>query len=150
MQSTLHDPAQSDQMTFSTSTAVLEPRRSPRGSNARITHLVIARLLLLCVAATSTIGCACGGALATPGHRPASAGGLVGGILACMSPPVPSTTSPTPGVDTVFRIPTSGSDPISIATGPDHNLWFTENVRNKIGRITPSGTITEFGLPISR
>ena len=31
-----------------------------------------------------------------------------------------------------------------IAAGSDHNLWFTENAGKKIGRITPSGTITEF------
>jgi streptogramin lyase len=36
-----------------------------------------------------------------------------------------------------------------IVTGPDGNLWFTENdpVFNAIGRITPSGHVTEFKLP---
>ena len=38
-----------------------------------------------------------------------------------------------------------------ITTGPDHSIWFTEpgtNTQNgKIGRITPSGTITEFPMP---
>jgi streptogramin lyase len=29
----------------------------------------------------------------------------------------------------------------------DGNLWFTEFMANKIGRITPSGTITEFVVP---
>jgi streptogramin lyase len=37
--------------------------------------------------------------------------------------------------------------PNSIAAGPDGNVWFTENLGDAIGRITPSGTITEF--PIS-
>jgi streptogramin lyase len=32
-------------------------------------------------------------------------------------------------------------------TGPDGNLWFTEYWGNKIGRITPTGTITEFPIP---
>jgi virginiamycin B lyase len=32
----------------------------------------------------------------------------------------------------------------AITVGPDHNLWFTEADGNKIGRITPSGSITEF------
>jgi virginiamycin B lyase len=35
------------------------------------------------------------------------------------------------------------------AAGPDGNLWFTENVGNRIGRITPAGVITEFEAGIS-
>jgi len=35
----------------------------------------------------------------------------------------------------------------TITTGPDGNLWFTETNANQIGRITPSGTITEFPIP---
>jgi virginiamycin B lyase len=31
--------------------------------------------------------------------------------------------------------------------GHDNNLWFTEAAGNKIGRITPAGTITEFSIP---
>ena len=34
-----------------------------------------------------------------------------------------------------------------ITAGPDGNLWFTESGADKIGRITPSGAITEFPLP---
>ena len=34
-----------------------------------------------------------------------------------------------------------------IAAGPDGNLWFTEFSGNRIGRITPSGAITEFPIP---
>jgi streptogramin lyase len=56
-----------------------------------------------------------------------------------------------------FTLPSGGS-PKWIAQGPDGNLWFTEfdgdldgNVLlpgggNRIGRITPSGSITEFSL----
>ncbi|MEA2468992.1 MAG: virginiamycin lyase, partial [Thermoleophilaceae bacterium] len=40
---------------------------------------------------------------------------------------------------------TLGSDPTSIAKGPDGNLWFTESAGNgAIGRINGSGVITEF------
>jgi streptogramin lyase len=40
---------------------------------------------------------------------------------------------------------TSGSNPRGIALGPEGDLWFTEAVNSgRIGRITPSGTITEF------
>src|SRR2546422_8481106 len=34
-----------------------------------------------------------------------------------------------------------------ITAGPDGNLWFTELNGNRIGRITPTGVITEFPLP---
>jgi streptogramin lyase len=34
-----------------------------------------------------------------------------------------------------------------ITAGPDGNLWFTEVDGNRIGKITPSGVITEFPLP---
>ncbi len=33
-----------------------------------------------------------------------------------------------------------------IAYGPDGNVWFTENSGNKVGKITPNGTITEYPL----
>jgi virginiamycin B lyase len=53
---------------------------------------------------------------------------------------------------TEFAVPTAAdplsiAGPISIASGPDGNLWFTEAYANKIGRITPSGVITEFVIP---
>ncbi len=37
----------------------------------------------------------------------------------------------------------------SIANGSDGNLWFTVGGANKIGSITPTGTITEFPIPTS-
>ena len=52
----------------------------------------------------------------------------------------------TTGVLTTFSIPTTQPYANDIAVGSDGNLWFTEQV-GKIGRITPSGTITEFTLP---
>jgi streptogramin lyase len=45
-----------------------------------------------------------------------------------------------------FPVPTSGSDPVGIAAGPDGALWFTEQVENKIGRITTAGSISEFPI----
>src|SRR5512142_1976228 len=51
---------------------------------------------------------------------------------------------------TEFPIPTPGRNPAEIVAGPDGNLWFTEGVADGgIGRITPSGEITEFPLPAS-
>lgn len=48
-----------------------------------------------------------------------------------------------------FPIPTHNSGPMEITTGLDGNLWFTENTAGRIGRITPTGTITEFSLSLS-
>jgi streptogramin lyase len=55
------------------------------------------------------------------------------------------------GVISEFPLPTGTSSLYGIASGPDGNLWFTENnflvgdiVGGKIGRATPSGAITEF------
>ena len=48
---------------------------------------------------------------------------------------------------TEFPMPSSGSYPYGIAVGPDGNLWFTETIANRLGRITTNGVITEFTLP---
>src|SRR5260370_29501829 len=45
-----------------------------------------------------------------------------------------------------LRSPTPNSLPTGIAAGPGGNVWFTELTGNKIGRITSSGTITEFPI----
>ncbi|HZU01746.1 MAG TPA: hypothetical protein VFA10_18900 [Ktedonobacteraceae bacterium] len=37
-----------------------------------------------------------------------------------------------------------------IVAGPDGNLWFTEVSANKIGRISPSGSITAFPIPTAK
>jgi virginiamycin B lyase len=66
---------------------------------------------------------------------------LVAVLLACGG-----HTSPT-GTVTEFDIPTSASAPAGIVSGPDGNLWFTENLGNKIGRLTTAGAITEYPLP---
>jgi virginiamycin B lyase len=39
------------------------------------------------------------------------------------------------------------SQPISIAEGPDGNLWFTLQNSSKIARVTPAGVITQFRTP---
>lgn len=48
---------------------------------------------------------------------------------------------------TEFPLPSAASAPSGIAAGPDGALWFTEPAADKIGRITTSGSITEFALP---
>ena len=51
----------------------------------------------------------------------------------------------TAGVVTEFAIPTAGSEPEAITTGPDGNLWFTQAAGNRIARITPAGVVTDVG-----
>jgi hypothetical protein len=45
-----------------------------------------------------------------------------------------------------FILP-NGSAPVGIVTGSDHNLWITEPGINKIARMTPTGTKTQFAIP---
>jgi hypothetical protein len=47
----------------------------------------------------------------------------------------------------VYPVPTSQSDPVGIAAGPDGALWFTESLGNKIGSITTGGAIAEYAVP---
>ncbi|HET7063873.1 MAG TPA: hypothetical protein VFI49_06310, partial [Rudaea sp.] len=47
---------------------------------------------------------------------------------------------------TEFKLSDPASWPTSIVAGPDGNLWFTEDLGSKVGRITPQGQITEFPL----
>jgi streptogramin lyase len=47
---------------------------------------------------------------------------------------------------TIAEFPVSGQ-PYGIALGPDGNIWFTERLGNRIGRITPNGVISEFAIP---
>ncbi|HTD38880.1 MAG TPA: hypothetical protein VK669_15320, partial [Candidatus Limnocylindrales bacterium] len=67
------------------------------------------------------------------------------------------------GTVTVFALPTpvalpAGDVPTpstptaciaSLAAGPDGNVWFTELRTNRVGKITPAGTVTEFSAGIS-
>jgi virginiamycin B lyase len=55
-----------------------------------------------------------------------------------------------PAAATEFPIPTAASGPTAITRGADGNLWFTEFNADRIGRITPSGTVTEFTLPAGK
>src|SRR5581483_8988231 len=64
----------------------------------------------------------------------------------------PSDTPPVAGSPafTSYSIPTAAATPGEITTGPDGNLWFTEGDGNKIGQITPTGTVKEFTVPTAK
>ena len=49
---------------------------------------------------------------------------------------------------TEFPVPTPGSGPSGVTSGPDGNVWFTEANAGKVGRITPGGVfLPEFPTP---
>ena len=79
---------------------------------------------------------------------------VTAGLLLALAPSHPPVSSINPArlhhfvccTISEFPIPSSGT-PIDITAGPDGNLWFTEYNefgKYRIGRVTPSGTITEF------
>ena len=49
-----------------------------------------------------------------------------------------------------FPLPTTGSEPAGIVSGPDGNLWAVEAAGSRVVRITPSGLATGFTLPAGR
>jgi streptogramin lyase len=50
---------------------------------------------------------------------------------------------------TLYILSQPSAWPYGITPGPDGNLWFTEVNGNQIGKITPSGVITEYKIPTS-
>jgi virginiamycin B lyase len=90
-----------------------------------------------------------------PAHPNDIAVGPDGKIWFTLSPPFPLTTDP----GSVGRIDPDAADPdttktyfsdgvtgqpAGLAAGPDGNLWFTGGFESKVGRITTSGSVTEF------
>jgi streptogramin lyase len=68
-----------------------------------------------------------------------------GGGSASASSAATQTVKPV-GEVTEYVIPTSGSTPAGITSGPDGNLWFAEGGKNKVGKVTTGGSFTEFAL----
>jgi len=69
---------------------------------------------------------------------------LAAGVIAAPAPVTAAT-----GDITEYTIPTASSSLEGITGGPDGNVWFIEHTSNKVGRITPSGAVTEYPIPIS-
>jgi streptogramin lyase len=51
------------------------------------------------------------------------------------------------GAVTTITLPTAAADPFGIVAGPDGNLWVTETNQDRIARVTPGGTTTEWAIP---
>jgi len=61
--------------------------------------------------------------------------------------PAASGSAAPAGEFTMFDLGPAGEGANAIASGPDGNMWFTNNANNSIGRITPSGAVTYFAVP---
>src|SRR5437762_11139869 len=60
-----------------------------------------------------------------------------------------SAATASPAI-TEYPLPSPSSVPFGITMGSDGALWFTENQSDRIGRITTSGSVTEYQLPTDR
>lgn len=61
--------------------------------------------------------------------------------------PAGSGSAAPAGEFTMFDLGPAGDGGNAIASGPDGNMWFTNNANNSIGRITPTGAVTYFAVP---
>jgi streptogramin lyase len=67
--------------------------------------------------------------------------------LSCLFVPVIAARADSVPIITTYPVPAPAAYADKMARGSDGALWFTENEANKIGRISPDGTITEFQVP---
>lgn len=58
--------------------------------------------------------------------------------------------APSAAAVTEFALSTAGAAPAGITSGPDGNLWVAESGSDRLARVTPGGTVTEFTLPAGR
>ncbi|MBX3171115.1 MAG: hypothetical protein KF760_27150 [Candidatus Eremiobacteraeota bacterium] len=82
------------------------------------------------------------------GQPPAIQGGANGTVWYSEYPATLVRIEIATGTFTRFQEGLSGT-PTRMCLGPDGNLWFCERQENKVGRVTPSGVVTEFSIPTS-
>src|SRR3954467_6572517 len=68
--------------------------------------------------------------------RPLRPRSVVAGLAAAVALAVAAPAASAVTIQEV-KVPTAASQPEDITQGPDGNLWFTEAVGNKIGRVIP-------------
>ncbi|MDR3634144.1 MAG: Ig-like domain-containing protein, partial [Isosphaeraceae bacterium] len=51
------------------------------------------------------------------------------------------------GLINEYPVPTASTSPVSIASGPNGDLWYVERDSSTIGQITPTGTVSTFAIP---
>src|SRR4051794_40724374 len=68
---------------------------------------------------------------------------LLGAVFALLLVIAPASAQAAPTI-THYAPPQSDWQPHDLTLGGDGNVWFTEQHHKGIGRVTPSGAITEF------
>jgi streptogramin lyase len=53
---------------------------------------------------------------------------------------------PATGTFTMYAVPTAGSFPLGITSGPEGTLWFLERRAGQVARMTPAGVFTEWAV----
>ncbi len=91
-----------------------------------------------------TVGCSRRG-MNVRGLRTVGLALLASAALAVL--PAASGSAAPAGEFRMFDLGPAGEGANAIASGPDGNMWFTNNANNSIGRITPSGAVTYFAVP---
>ena len=74
--------------------------------------------------------------------------GLLTVAAMTLFPPAGASAAPA-GEFTMFDLGPAEYGGNAMASGPDGNMWFTNNANNSIGRITPGGAVTYFAVPTS-
>lgn len=74
--------------------------------------------------------------------------GLLTVAAMTLFPPAGASAAPA-GDFTMFDLGPAEYGGNAMASGPDGNMWFTNNANNSIGRITPGGAVTYFAVPTS-
>jgi streptogramin lyase len=85
----------------------------------------------------------------TPVSLTYSGGTLASANVVASATGVPAATAPFAPKPTIYEYPltNTSAQPFWITPGPDGNMWFTEIVANKIGKITAAGAVTEYPVP---
>jgi streptogramin lyase len=78
---------------------------------------------------------------------------LAAGLAVALGATLSAAQAAPIGMLKQYKVPTAGSSPEHITQASDGNFWFTESFVNdqnatphKVGRITPSGRVTEFNV----
>jgi streptogramin lyase len=71
-------------------------------------------------------------------------------VLVFAAVPVRAAPAPLGASIDYFFVGSLNPHPLSIAPGPDGNLWFTDSSADAVGRITPDGVVTEFPVGTSK
>lgn len=74
------------------------------------------------------------------------AAGADGSIWVAVGPTGIARISPIDGSHVVYPLLQQQASTVNLCAGPDGNIWFVENVGDVVGKVTPSGVMTEYSV----